>query len=498
MNLLSPRLCAAAAALSLAVSPAAAQPAAAPTDAAVYVKDGEATLARALALKPRTGRAKNVILFIGDGMGLSTVNAGRIFEGQSRGADGESNSLSFERLPHLALQKTYSTDTQVVDSAASASAMLTGVKTGNGVIGFTGAARRGNCASAAGARVATLAEIARRAGRATGAVTTTRITHATPAALYAHTVHRDWEADADTPAAAQAAGCVDIARQLVEAPAQVRLNVAFGGGRARFLPQTAGGRRKDGRDLTAAWRSASPRSAYVADAAGLSALRPGRQDHVLGLFTPDHLPYEVDRAREGAGVPTLAEMTTKAISLLSADRDGYFLMVEGGRIDHASHGNNAHRTLTETVAFDAAIKAALAAVDLDETLLIVTADHSHGLVISGYADRGAPILGLAGDEGEPVLAGDGHPYTTLTYATGPGGPRGEARRDNPADDQVLAPDYRQNATVHLPSAAHAGEDVPIYADGPQSHLINGVVEQSYLFYVMRHALGLAPRTHRAR
>lgn len=457
-----------------------------------FVYDGLTTLQRQLDLKPRRGRAKSVILFVGDGMGLSTVNAARIFEGQSRGVDGESNMLAFERLPHLALQKTYSTNTQVVDSAASASAMLTGVKTDNGVIGFTGAANRGECASAKGARLTTLAELARSRGKAAGVVTTTRLTHATPAAVYAHTVHRDWESDADTPAPAQAAGCIDIARQLVEAPAAVKLNVAMGGGGARFAPAAAGGRRKDGRDLLEAWRTGAPRSVTVSDVTGLRALRPGFQDHVLGLFAADHLPYEADRLREGAGVPTLAEMTTTAIRLLAADRDGYFLLVEGGRIDHASHGNNAFRTLSETVAFDQAVKAALVAVDLDETLVIVTADHSHGLVISGYADRGAPILGLAGDEGEPVLAGDGKPYTTLSFATGPGGPINKDARDDPSDDNLQSPGYRQHAAVSLPSSAHSGEDVPVYADGPQAHLINGVVEQSYLYYVMRHALGLSP------
>jgi alkaline phosphatase len=171
-------------------------------------------------------------------------------------------------------------------------------------------------------------------------------------------------------------------------------------------------------------------------------------------------------------------------------------MVEGGRIDHASHGNNAYRALTDTVAFDQAIRAALATVNLDETLVIVTADHSHGLVISGYADRNAPILGLAGDEGKPIVAGDGKPYTTLGYATGPGGAINKDLRNDPSDDDLHGANYRQNATVPLPSAAHAGEDVPIYADGPQAHLINGVVEQSYIFYVMRHALGLATNRRR--
>jgi alkaline phosphatase len=452
-------------------------------------RDGQAALKRALTVKPNTRRAKNVILFIGDGMGLSTVVASRIYEGQARGVDGESNSLAFERLPHSALSKTYSVDTQVVDSAASATALMTGVKTRNRVVGLGGGVTPQVCAGEAANRLTTIAELARARGMAAGAVTTTTLTHATPAAVYAHSAFRDWEADFMMPAEAKAAGCVDIARQLVEAPLSTRLNVAFGGGRNRFQSTAGGGRRADGLDLTRAW-TAAPRSAYVASADALAALRPGQSDHVLGLFGPDHLPYEADRATQGAGVPTLAQMTTKAIDLLSTNRRGYFLMVEGGKIDHANHANNAKRALTETVAFSEAITAALAKVDLRDTLVIVTADHSHGLVISGYAERNAPILGIAGDEGAPIKASDGKPYTTLSYATGPGGPRGDEHRDDPSTLDLQAVGTRQDATVHLPSSAHSGEDVPIYAGGPRAYLLDGVVEESYVFHVMRYALGL--------
>lgn len=453
-----------------------------------YYRDGQTALKRALAVKPNTRRAKNVILFVGDGMGLSTVTASRIWEGQSRGVDGESNSLSFERLPHVALSKTYSHDTQTPDSAATASAMLTGVKTRNGVIGLDGRALREDCASARAARVTTLAELARARGKAAGVVTTVRLTHATPASAYAHVPERDWEDDSEVSAAAKAAGCTDIARQLAEAPLATRMNVAFGGGRARFLPKAAGGEREDGRDLIRAW-SQAPRSAYTADAAGLTALKRGGADHVLGLFTPDHMPFVADRAKAGGGIPTLAAMTLKAIDLLSADRDGWFLLVEGGKIDMANHLNNAGRTLPETADFAQAVSAALGVVDLRDTLVIVTADHSHGLVISGYAPRNAPILGIAGDEGRPIKAGDGKAYTTLGYATGPGGPRGEEHRHDPAESDLDDVNYKQAATAYLRSSAHSGEDVPVYAGGPHAYLLEGVFEQNYVFHVIKHAFG---------
>ena len=453
-----------------------------------YFKSGEAALAKALMVNPKTGKAKNVILFLGDGMGISTVVASRIYEGQQRGVDGESNSLAFEKLPWTALSKTYSHDTQVTDSAAGITAITTGVKTRNKIIGLTGQAKPEDCSSEAGQRVQTIAELAKVHGLSAGAVTTTRITHATPAGTYAHTAYRDWEGDADMPLEAVKAGCRDIARQLVEAPIGQRLDVAMGGGRSRFLPEVKDGKRTDGRDLTAEWLKA-PNAAYVTTDTELAALDASKTGPVLGLFANEHLPYEVERPVLGQGVPTLAAMTTKAIDLLSQNPKGYFLLVEGGKIDMGSHLNNAHRTLTETVEFSKAVQAALDKVNLDETLVIVTADHCHGLVISGYAARNAPILGLAGNEGDPVLAGDGKPYTVLSFATGPGGPEGSNLRADPAKEDTDDINYHQNATAFLGSSAHSGEDVGVFADGPGAYLVHGVVEESYLFQVMRHAYG---------
>lgn len=477
-------------ALTISSTALAAEPAAHQTSNPYYVS-GLTTLEKALALQPNTGKAKNVILFIGDGMGISTIVASRIHEGQSRGVDGVSNSLSFEALPYLALSKTYSHDTMVTDSAASASAMMTGVKTLNGMIGVDGSVIPNNCPSIVKAQVTTLAEIAKMSGRSAGAVTTTRITHATPAATYTHIADRDWEGDETMPAEAKAAGCKDIARQLVEAPANIRLDVAMGGGRSRFLPLAQGGARTDGRNLVQTWRAGSgPRSAAVMSVEEMKDLDLRKVDHLLGLFDQDHLPYEADRATQGAGVPTLTQMTTTAVDILSKNPKGYFLMVEGGRIDMASHAGNAYRALTETEEFSKAIAAVMAKVDLKETLIIVTADHSHGLVISGYAKRNDPILGLAANDGTGGLAKDGIPYAVLSYATGPGGADGEDHREDLSSVNTKDPSFTQQATVPMISAAHSGEDVAIFAGGPQAHLFHGVVEESYIFQVMRHALGL--------
>jgi alkaline phosphatase len=200
------------------------------------------------------------------------------------------------------------------------------------------------------------------------------------------------------------------------------------------------------------------------------------------------MQFELDRAKDKAGEPSLAEMTVKAIDILKRNRNGYFLMVEGGRIDHAHHAGNAARALEDTVAFDDAVKAALGAVSTDETLIVVTADHSHVMTMSGYASRNNPILSTVDDaSGKPEKALDSKAYTTLGYANGPGAiSDGKARADiNP--HEATAHDYRQQALVPMRAETHGGEDVPIFATGPWAHLFHGAVDQQYIFHVMAHA-----------
>ena len=149
---------------------------------------------------------------------------------------------------------------------------------------------------------------------------------------------------------------------------------------------------------------------------------PDQTDHLLGLFERSHMEYEHDRPKDTAGEPSLAEMTDKAIDILAKNPEGFLLLIEGGRIDHGSHDSNAFRTLTDAVALNEAVKTVLRKVNLDETLIVVTGDHSHTLTIAGYAKRGNPILGISiGVDGEPILGEDGKPYTTIGFANGPGG-----------------------------------------------------------------------------
>jgi alkaline phosphatase len=472
-----------------------------------WYRQGQSAVRQARNLKINNRVAQNVILFIGDGMNLPTVTAARILEGQSLGKKGEEHVLSFEKLPYVALAKTYCTNAQVTDSAAAMTAIITGVKTKAGVLSVNQKVTPHKASTVPGNELLTLFEIAEQRGLSTGVVTTTTVTHATPAACYAHSPDRDWEGDADIKIADDPANAAfpDIARQLIEFPHGNGLEVALGGGRQFFLPETAPdpeypakfGKRKDGRNLTREWVHKYAGAAYVWNQAQFDAINPATTRHLLGLFEPSHMRYEKDRAQDAAGEPSLSAMTAKAIDILAKNRKGYVLMVEGGRIDHAHHDNNAYNALHDTVEFAKAVQVALDKTNPKDTLIVVTADHGHVMCFSGYPTRGNPILGkVVGNDywGDPTtilsLGSDNLPYTTLLYGTGPG--YKNPRPDLTAVD-TTAPAYQQQAAVPRGSDTHSGEDVAIYAGGPGAYLFHGVQEESYIFHAIQAAMQLKDR-----
>ncbi|MGB3392687.1 MAG: alkaline phosphatase [Stenotrophomonas sp.] len=477
--------------------------------------------AQAAANGAMNGKAKNVILFLGDGMSLTTVAAARILEGQRQGNPGEENLLSWEHFPATAFSKTYNTDSQTPDSAGTMTAITTGVKTHMGAIGVS-AGIRNDCADSLDKHLLTWLQLADSAGLATGMVSTARLTHATPAATYANSPDRNWENDTDLPQAARAAGCVDIAQQLLTtARFGHGPRVVLGGGRAQFMPveerdpeyDDKVGLRLDGRNLVTEWQQAHPQGAYVWNAAQLQAAAAAPA--LLGLFEPDHMQYEHDRGNDRGGEPSLAELTRAAIANLSTHPEGYVLMVEGARIDHANHSGNAARALGDTIALSDAVRAASEATSADDTLIIVTADHSHTLNFVGYPARGNPILGKVKDKGGEdgtgglELARDaiGLPYTTLSYANGPGytgasnqqpaGPKKFPHAPSSFDPangrpdlshvDTEHPDYMQEALVPSKSESHGGEDVGIWARGPGSNAVRGTLEQNAIYHLIVQA-----------
>lgn len=476
-----------------------------------------ASEARAEHGRSARGGAKNVVLFIGDGMGVSTITATRVL---SVGVNG---NLVMDQFPHTALSRTADADHITPDSASTMTAMMTGVNANSGVLGFGAGTEFGDFnGDGDGAPLSTALEMAKQRGLKVGVVSTARVTHATPAACYSHINNRDEESA--------------IALQALPSDPTFNpalgtgLDLILGGGRQFFVPATAvdeeggAGSRTDERDLRAEFQTAG--YSYVWNSAGFDEVTAADLP-LLGLFERSHMEYEVDRPSDTGGEPSLSELAVKAVTLLSDSSDddpGFFLMVESGRIDHAHHAGNAFRALHDAEELDRAIGATLAAVDLRETLVLVTADHSHVFTMAGYPLRPMDELGYpvasapdgylasphnhifdvvydVDNAGNVVKSTDaqGVPYTVLGYQNGPGH-RGVPRVD-PASDPFLglsgAPgagsngsEYLQEAAVPLGSETHAGEDVALFGAGPGSSLVRGTVRNSHVFRIIQSALGL--------
>ena len=443
-------------------------------------------------------RARNIIFFLGDGMGINTLTAARIY------AAGEEGELTIDTLPESAFVKTFSNDAQVTDSAASMSAYMTGVKQNNGVISMSTDTRaiapaldaNGNrqvsrCEN--GRPMPTLAELAKARGMAAGVVTTTSVTDATPAATYAHACHRKIESDI-------AASLVPGGAGYNAALGANGLDLVFGGGAQFFAPMEQGGKRADGRNLVAELQAKGWR--YAADTRQMQALAATPQP-VLGLFAQNHFGYEA--ARDPAKQPALADMTAKAIDILSRNRNGFFLVVEGGLIDHALHATLAKRALQETVSYDAALKVAIdrmQAIDpgLKNTLIVATADHDHTLLINGYSPRTGKttpanpgVLGLVRSlpDGKVRLDKDGAPFTILGFGTGEHRVQGSRKGVQLTDEIASGDDYHQEAVVRTRAGAetHGGADVYLGAIGANAELFRGTIDNTRVFSLIKTAAG---------
>lgn len=276
---------------------------------------------------------RNLIIMIPDGTGLEATTAARLVKG---------DALELDSIV-LGLEKTVAVGTPVTDSAASATAIATGVITRNGRVGV----------DADNKPVASIMEAAAEVGYATGLVATSRITHATPACFGAHVVSRGSE-DA-------------IALQFVAS----KIELFLGGGLRHF-----DSRKDDDRNLVEELRSSGATVATGTD--GLQALDPKAEGRIFGLFTPNHLPYELDREAEGG--PSLTDMTLFALDWAKARKDrGFVLMIEGSRVDHAAHGNDTSGMIGDLLEFDRAVGIVRKFAEADgNTLVIITADHATG------------------------------------------------------------------------------------------------------------------------
>ncbi|CAO2625297.1 Intestinal-type alkaline phosphatase 1 [Lemmus lemmus] len=447
-------------------------------------------------LQPIQTSAKNLILFLGDGMGVPTVSATRILKGQLEKHLGPETPLAMDRFPYMALSKTYNVDRQVPDSAGTATAYLCGVKANYMTIGVSAAARVGQCNTTFGNEVISVMNRAKKAGKSVGVVTTTRVQHASPAGTYAHTVNRDWYSDAEMPLSALQEGCKDIATQLIS---NMDIDVILGGGRKYMFPKETpdpeypddpnqSGTRLDGQNLVQKWLERHQGARYVWNRTELiQASEDPTVTHLLGLFEPTDMKYDVNR--NTSLDPSLKEMTEVAVSMLSRNPQGFYLFVEGGRIDQGHHAGTAYLALTEAVMFDSAIERASQLTSEKDTLTLITADHSHVFSFGGYTLRGTSIFDLA-----PQNAQDGKPYTSILYGNGPGYALSSGNRPNVTSEESGDPMYQQQTAVPLHGETHSGEDVAIFARGPQAHLVHGVQEQNYIAHLMAFAGCLEPYT----
>jgi alkaline phosphatase len=468
---------------------------------------------------------KNLIFFLGDGYGMVPMTASRIY------AVGEAGQLPIDTFPETAFVKTYSNDAQVTDSAPSMSAYMTGVKANNDVISmspdtaaydssgnFYVSGADSTCTAGNGSPVTTLLELFKASGRGTGVVTTTRITHATPAATYSHICQRDGENNIAAQAVPGGAG-------YNSALGSDGIDVLLGGGFRHFLPNknadgsaNSNGLRTDGRDLTAEMKAKG--YTYVTKGSDLAAV-PSTTSKLLGLFTKSHMDFDLDRTDNKLDQPSLSDMTSKALDILGQKPSGFFLMVEGGRIDQALHPTNARYAMQDAKAFNDAIQTALdkmKVIDpgLANTLIVVTADHDHSMVMNGYAaltgktiDAAHPgVLGLMRNFSDaqnadgsykdlatvtPANDADGKPFTTLVFGNGENRVAGgRAAMTALTDATVFDKAYHQEAAI--PRAAgdetHGGADVFLGAMGLGADNFHGVMDNTKVFALCKKALGL--------
>lgn len=428
------------------------------------IQDNQTELYQNALALAKVKHAKNVILLIGDGMGDSEITAARNF---AKGAGGFFTGL--DALPftgqytHYSLDKKTKKPDYVTDSAASATAWSSGVKSYNGAIGV----------DVYGTSHQTLLELAKANGLATGDVSTAEIQDATPAAQIAHVTHRKCYSPSSTaekcaPLALENGGLGSISEQLLN----VRADVVLGGGAKSFREKARAGEYA-GKTL---FEQAEARGyQLVSDLDGLNKITVANQDApVLGLFSEGNMPIrlkgpqasfhgnlnkdvvkcEVNKER-GAGVPNLAQMTSKAIELLSVNEKGFFLQVEGASIDKQAHASNPCGQFGETMDLDEAVQ-----VDLDfakkdgNTLVIVTADHAHATQIV-YPDAKAPGWSQA------VMTADGAPMT-ITYGN----------------------------SEDIDDAGHTGTQLRVAAYGPGALRVVGLTDQTDIFFTIRDTLNL--------
>jgi len=416
-------------------------------------------------LAPAGAREKprNVVIMLGNGVGPAGLTLARTVAG---------GSLELDKI-FVGVTRTYSSNSLVPDSAASATAIATGVKSFNGAVGV----------DPDGKPVASLLDAAEAAGLSTGLVATSRITYVTPASFSAHTTNARLETEI---ASQQLASGIDL---------------ILGGGARYLLPKSAGGARDDERNLFSEARQA-----------GYQVLRSREEFDgalklpLLGTFSNGHMAFEIDR--DGGSQPSLAEMTKRALDLLSQSKKGFVLVVAGCRIEHAAHAHDVAAYLYDCLAYDNAVKTVLDFARADrETLVVCTSDHeTGGMSLGRTSASGASawhpgilqrVKCSIGRMQQEVKAGAG-PVEVLAKRTGIGNLSEEAKVQlldaaESGEDQrfvrIISDIISAQVGIGWTTWGHTGVDVPLHAFGPGSETFRGVHDNTEVGLIVAEKMG---------
>ncbi|MGP4039746.1 alkaline phosphatase [Gracilibacillus sp. D59] len=393
-------------------------------------------------------KVENIIYMIPDGFSADYASNYRVYKGEDAVWDA-----------HLkGMYTTHSANADITDSAAAGTAMATGVKTDNGVIGL----------DPEGNELSTILEASEEDGKSSGLVATSTITHATPASFVANVEDRNNQ--------------TEIARQYISS----EVDVLLGGGQNMFLPEADGGNQEELNLIEQAQESGFTYTETREELLESTDIDVEEGEKLLGLFAEDALSPELHR--DQTEEPSLAEMTEASIDVLNQDKDGFFLMVEGSQIDWAGHANDAAWAMSDVAAFEEAVEAAMEFAKQDgKTLVIVGGDHDTGGMTTGsgaYSGLNADILNNVTATGDFMAAQlnedrsnakeivEEHTNLTLTEA--------EVQSIQNASDAALAINHvvSDHASVGWTSTNHTGADIPIYAYGPQSDKFTGFFDNT--------------------
>ena len=386
-----------------------------------------------------------IILFIGEGLAPDRLAPTRAYSG------GAGTRLSLDSMPRMALLTNYSKDFAAPDSAAAATAIATGTRGPNGAIAINGDKKP----------IPSIIELAREYGRATGLVTDTKLTDPTSAAFYAHPVDPN-----------------DIEKIAAEFVDGGKIDIAMGGGASQFLPAAKGGERQDRRDLLLELRGNG--FDIVRTRAELEAIPAWRRPKLFGAFNNAELAF-ANQVEERGQQPNLSDMVRRAIQLLQYNAGGYLLVVDAGLMRKAAQENNAERTLVQTLELDRAVTLARRYAGQKSTIIVCGDVAIGGMNLNGFPfrqDSGIALLGL-NSAGQPWI----------TWATGPHGTRSYGAANVPDNKQNEPPaENLEPAALFTKSALPTVDDVVVFGSGPGTDVLQGVVDSTAVFKVLRGEL----------